>query len=119
MSLDIQAIIADGKVDAAEVAAIRAVIYSDGRVSREEADMLFAIADATADGANDPTWDDLFCDAIYEHIAEDGDLSVEEIDWLAAKIGGDGKTSALERRLLGELASGLSAGLPDKLQALL
>src|SRR6185503_20636655 len=58
-----------GAVSAADVDLLRRILHaaaSDGciGVTRTEAEMLFAIDEATAEGDNDPAWTDLFVKAI-------------------------------------------------------
>lgn len=58
-----------GTITAAEVELMRRILYafgSDGNVAitREEAEVLFELNDATAGAANDPSWDELFVKAI-------------------------------------------------------
>lgn len=58
-----------GVVTAHDVDMIKTILYSGGgqngfAISREEADVLFDINDATAMAANDPAWRDLFSKAI-------------------------------------------------------
>jgi hypothetical protein len=60
-------------IDAADVALIRKVIYAGGggggfTVTRREAEILFALNDATVDADNDPSWRDLFVKAIGAHL---------------------------------------------------
>jgi hypothetical protein len=64
---------APGVVTAADVAALRRTLFvasseGFGSVTRAEADVLFDIADATADADNDPAFDDLFARAIGNHL---------------------------------------------------
>ena len=100
----VQDIIADGIVDATEVAQLRAEFLADGVIDREEADALFAINDAVSGNDNDPSYEDFFVEAISSHVLEDeespGVIDQEEGDWLASKIEGDGEVDALEARLL-------------------
>ena len=60
----VQDIIADGIVDATEVAQLRAEFLADGVIDREEADALFAINDAVSGNDNDPSYEDFFVEAI-------------------------------------------------------
>jgi hypothetical protein len=62
-----------GRVTAADVKALRRVLHaasSEGfnTISREEAEILFDIAEATATADNDPSFDDLFARAIGNHL---------------------------------------------------
>jgi len=62
-----------GRVDQADVAMLQRILWGAGSeghlaVSREEAEALFAIADATTGAANDPAFDDLFAKAIGNYL---------------------------------------------------
>ncbi|MEM5501430.1 hypothetical protein WNY59_07490 [Ahrensia kielensis] len=84
-----------GVVTAADVAMLRRVLYSysgDGAlsISRDEAEVLFDINDATFDADNDPSWSDLFSKAIAfslmaagGHVAESREKALAREEWLA------------------------------------
>ena len=62
-----------GSVCLAEVDLLRRILYACGgdgsaAVSRQEAEALFDINDATLHGDNDPSWQDLFVKAIANHL---------------------------------------------------
>lgn len=64
---------ASGRVDAADVALLQRILWGAGSegllaVSRDEAEALFAIADATTGAANVPAFDDLFAKAIGNYL---------------------------------------------------
>lgn len=102
--MDIKSIIADGVVDSAEVAQIRAYIYADGKIDREEADQLFEINDAVSGANNDAGWPNLFAEAITSHVLDDdesnGDLDEDEWAYVKGKVEGDGQIDVAERALL-------------------
>lgn len=62
-----------GSIGAAEVDMLRRILYAFGgssacAISREEAEALFDINDATLYGENDPSWQDLFVKAVANHL---------------------------------------------------
>ncbi|MCC2098903.1 MAG: hypothetical protein KDJ29_18570 [Hyphomicrobiales bacterium] len=62
-----------GSIGAAEVDMLRRILYAFGggsacAISRDEAEILFDINDATLFGDNDPSWQDLFVKAIANHL---------------------------------------------------
>lgn len=64
---------ASGRVDEADVAMLKRILWGAGSegllaVSRDEAEALFAIADATTGAANDPEFNDLFAKAIGNYL---------------------------------------------------
>ncbi|MGE3245521.1 MAG: hypothetical protein AB7F96_00630 [Beijerinckiaceae bacterium] len=62
-----------GSIGAAEVDLLRRILYAFGgsgniAITREEAEVLFDINDATLNGDNDPAWQDLFVRAVANHL---------------------------------------------------
>lgn len=118
-----QAVLEDGVIDEAEVHMIRQVIYGPGgssgeRVDRKEADFIFDLNDATTGKANEPTWNELFVEAITSHVLEDeespGEVDEAEADWLAKRIEGDQQIDTNEKALLANIES-KAASIPDRL----
>lgn len=102
-------IIADGIVDADEVKKIRERIFADNIIDREEADFLFSINDAVSGANNDPSWKELFVQALTDHVLKDEKspdvLDDFEASYLIEKIQGDKKVDANELALLVNLAA--------------
>jgi hypothetical protein len=81
-----------GTINAAEVALLRRVLFAQAgegsaSISRGEADLLFAIKDATLGAANAPEWQTLFVQAVGAHLMAHSDyrpLSREEAARLEA-----------------------------------
>jgi hypothetical protein len=100
-----------GSIDAAEVALLRRVLHASASacgtaISRDEANVLFAIDRATANGANDPAWPDLFARAIANHLLSasihavpDASTALARARWLEAPKAG-----------FGDMIGGLLAG---------
>lgn len=68
--------LAPGSIGTAEVRLLRRVLYAMGgmapaHISREEAELLFAIKDATLGGQNAPEWQTLFVQAMRLHLMAD------------------------------------------------
>ena len=97
-------LLADGIIDADEVALLRERLYDDGIIDREEADFLFEINDAVTGKPNDAGWAALFVEALTDHVLADevspGVLDADEAGWLLAKIEGDGQVDDAELALL-------------------
>lgn len=99
---------ADGVIDADEVDHLRETLFADGRIDREEADLLFDINDATTENTGHAAaWQELFVEAVANHILDDpsspGIVDDAEAEWLASRIEGDAKCDANERALLKHL----------------
>lgn len=112
-------IIADGKIDAAEVAQIKKVIYQDGGIDTAEADFLFELNNICSGKSNDALWSTLFVDAICSYLLEDekspGEIDTNEAEWLLDKIQSDGKLDNNEKKLLEKLAT-TAKSMPDNLR---
>jgi hypothetical protein len=97
-------ILADGIIDAAEVAKIKERIYEDGVIDREEADFLFQLNDGASGKENDPSWKDLFVEALTDHVLKDevspDVLDEDESKYLIEKIEGDGQVDDVELELI-------------------
>lgn len=91
-----------GRVGATEADLIRRVLYAFGgqgniAVTRAEADVLFAINDATAEADNDPAWTDLFVKALANTLmAASGyqvpsrEVALKREEWLSSESAGVG-----------------------------
>jgi len=115
-------LLADGKIDAAEVQELKDVLYADGVIDKEEADFLFELNDAVSDSANDPSWQSFFVQAISDFLLKDevspGEIDSNEASWLIDKIGNDGKVDSAEKALLLYLQKEAKS-LPEILKSLL
>ena len=100
-------LLADGKIDAEEVARLREVLYADGKIDQEEADFVFELNDAVSGKKNDPTWNQFFVQVISDYLLNDekspGVIDDEEGKWLVEKIGADGQVDGVEKQLLNHL----------------
>ncbi|MCG8475660.1 MAG: hypothetical protein MI784_09315 [Cytophagales bacterium] len=97
-------ILADGVVDAKEVAQLKEILYADGVIDREEADMLFEINDAVSGKENCPEWGVFFVEAISDFVLADevtpNVVDEEEGKYLVSQIEGDGAIDEAEKGLL-------------------
>lgn len=100
-------LLADGVIDAEEVAKLKEVLYADGIIDKEEADFLFELNDAVTGKANDASWDAFFVQAIADFLLKDevspGEIDKDEAAWLVEKIGADGQVDGTEKTLLEKL----------------
>ena len=100
----VKAIVADGVVDAAEVAGMRKRLYADGVIDRDEADFLFAVNDAVSGNKNAPGWRKLFVEALTDFVLCDkvspGVVDDKEAAYLIKKIQGDKQVDKVELALL-------------------
>lgn len=117
-----KSLLADGKIDAAEVTSLRAQLFADGMIDREEADMVFELNDGTSGAQNDPSWQALFVDAISAYLLQDektpGVIDDDEAAWLLAHIEKDGEYDDNEKALVKNIkakAKSVPAKLAGKL----
>jgi len=115
-------LLADGIIDAAEVAKLKEILYADGVIDKEEAEFLFEINDAVTGKENDPSWETFFIQAISDFLLKDevspGEIDVDEAAWLVEKIGADGQVDGTEKALLVNLQKEAKS-FPETLAALL
>ena len=105
-------ILADNKIDDAEIAIIDKMIFAtkdaEGfAVGREEVELLFAINDETTDHRDNQLWQDLFVKAVCAHVLHDEDseglIDETEALWLIDMIEADGQYDNNEIALLKHL----------------
>jgi hypothetical protein len=115
-------LLADGVIDASEVKDLKEILYADGLIDKDEAEFLFELNDAVSGKDNDPSWENLFIDAITSFLLEDenspGEIDKEEANWLFEKINGDGQMDGVEKNLLINLKSKANS-FPSNLESLL
>ena len=109
----------DGMIHDAEVLSLRQSGWADGAITREEAEAIFALEQATANPS--PVWSDFFVEALRNFVLNGteprGYASDEEAEWLIRMVEADGKVCSMtELELLVQvIEKGL--GVPDALKA--
>jgi hypothetical protein len=92
-TLPIAEIKARGSIKDADVLKLRRSYYSDGEITPDEAEIIFALNDACP--VQDPGWADCFVETITDYIVDqakpEGYLTTDNADWLIARISKDGK----------------------------
>lgn len=94
---------ARGSIKDADVLKLRRSYYDDGRISPEEAEVIFALNDACP--VQDPAWADCFIETITDYIVDqakpEGYLTADNANWLIERISRDGRIeSKTEMELL-------------------
>lgn len=117
-----KSILADGVIDAEEVAQLRAELYADGVIDRAEADFLFELNDAVSGKANSAEWQAFFTQAICDYLLKDetspGEIDADEEAWLLARISADGTVDEAEKALLREIER-QAKSMPEALRRLI
>ena len=84
----ISALVHGGVVNGLDVAWLRREVFGDGRVSRQQADELFAVARSRAVKSAD--WTAFFVEKITDHVlrqsGQAGMVEPDEAKWLIAKV---------------------------------
>jgi hypothetical protein len=92
-SLPVDEILARGSIKEADIARFRRVLYEDGVISAEEAELLFRLNDGCA--LKDAAWADLFVEGITDYIVfqerPQGYVTANNAHWLIDRVSKDGK----------------------------
>ncbi len=88
---------ADRSITAEEVLALRGAGWADSRMSREEAEIVFATQHAIEKPSRE--WSDFFVEAIQNYVLNGSDphgfASAEEANWLIGQVEADGKVCSM------------------------
>ncbi len=121
--LALAAIMADGKIDNAEVKLLRKELFGDREIDDEERDFLIALRNTAQKKAYRgkllPAFEKFFFEAIENNVLADGVIDAEEAKWLTKLIFADKKVDDNEKKFLERLKKGAKRTSPefDKLYA--
>ena len=104
-------ILANGKVEGAELDLIRRQLYADGKIDRREADWLAELHKRVQRVT--PAFENFFYRAIKDHILHDGRITAEETAWLRQLLADDGQIGPREKRFLHELRGEAKEACPE------
>jgi uncharacterized membrane protein YebE (DUF533 family) len=94
-------ILADGKIDDAEVEVLRKELYADGKIDRDEVEFLVSPRNEAKSAC--PAFEQLFFQALKENVLADGSVDADEAACLRQALYADGKVDEAEKRFLREL----------------
>jgi len=94
-------ILTNGKIEGHEVESLRELITADGKIDRQEAELLLDLYKRTEQIA--PAFEKFFYKVIKQHLLADGTIDNERAAWLRRLILIDGKVSDREKKLLREI----------------
>jgi hypothetical protein len=100
-----RAILADGKIDDAEVKILQRELYADGVIDKSEVNFLINLRNQ-AKGKVTPSFNKFFFRAIKDNVLADGSIDANEAKWLRSMLYADGKIDADEKKFLKELKRG-------------
>jgi hypothetical protein len=95
--LAIATILADGKIDEAEVKVLKKELWADGKIDRSEVKFLIALRNTAQKKARAkgeevfPGFTRMFFKAIEENVLKDGKISASEAKWLRQMLFADRK----------------------------
>jgi uncharacterized membrane protein YebE (DUF533 family) len=105
--LSIAALLADGKIDDAEVKVIKKELYADGQIDKKEVEFLIDLRNAAQkkakSGVLSTAFESLFFKAIQDNVLEDGVITGKEASWLRKMLFADGKIDDNEKKFLKKL----------------
>jgi hypothetical protein len=96
-----QEILANGRVDDHELAALRRQLYAGGKINRRGADFLVELHKRVEHRT--PAFEHFFYQAVKDHVLADGRIGVEEATWLRQLLTSGRWIKDEDRRLLHEL----------------
>jgi uncharacterized tellurite resistance protein B-like protein len=107
--LALEAILADGEIDEAEVRVLQKALWEDGKIDAKEVEFLIELRNSAQKKAKakkkevNPKFERLFFKAIEENVLRDGQISAKEADWLRKMLFADRKIDDNEKQLLTRL----------------
>src|SRR5947208_3406635 len=96
-----QGILATGKVDGDDLEVLRCNLYDEGKIHRQEADLLVELHKRVQHLT--PAFEHFYYQAIKDHVLTDGRIGAEAAAWLRRMLLGAGAMKDEGRRLLHEL----------------
>jgi hypothetical protein len=97
-----KAILADGKIDDAEVKILQKELYADGVIDKKEVQFLIGLRNQ-AKGNVSPSFTRLFFKAIKDNVLKDGVIDAAEAKWLREMLYADNKIDDDEKKFLRDL----------------
>jgi hypothetical protein len=104
--LAISALLADGKIDNAEVKLLKKELWADKRIDSEEVKFLIELRNTAQKKAKakkariNPAFTKLFFSAIESNVLKDGQIDSGEARWLREMLFADGKIDADEWKFI-------------------
>lgn len=114
--LALSAILADGKIDEAEVKILKKELWADGKIDRDEVEFLIDLRNTAQKKARaqkaelHPAFEKLFFKAVEENVLEDGRIDDAEAKWLRKMLFADGKIDDNEQKFLARIKKAATGG---------
>jgi hypothetical protein len=107
--LALEAIVADGQIDDAEVKLLQRELWADGKIDAKEVQFLIELRNTAQKKAKakkttvNPKFETLFFKAIEENVLRDGQISAKEAEWLRKMLFADRKIDDNEKKFLSRI----------------
>jgi uncharacterized tellurite resistance protein B-like protein len=117
--LAVEAILADGTIDDAEVRVLQKELWADGKIDAKEVEFLIELRNAAQKKAKakkaevNPRFETLFFKAIEQNILRDGQISGRETKWLRKMLFADNKIDDNEKKFLTRIKKAATKTSPD------
>jgi hypothetical protein len=104
--LALEAILADGEIDEAEVRVLQKELWADGKIDAKEVEFLIELRNSAQKKAKakkkevNQKFENLFFKAIEQNVLRDGQISAKEADWLRKMLFADRKIDDNEKKFL-------------------
>jgi hypothetical protein len=117
--LALDAILADGEIDDAEVRVLQRELWADGKIDAKEVEFLIELRNAAQKKARakkaevNPKFESLFFKAIEENVLRDGRITAKESGCLRKMLFADRKIDDNEKKFLTRLKKAATKTSPD------
>src|SRR6516165_1995370 len=117
--LALEAILADGKIDDAEVRVLQKELWADGKIDAKEVEFLIELRNTAQKKAKakkaevNPKFEALFFKAIEQKVLGDGRISGREAKWLRKMLFADNKIDDNEKKFLHRIKKAATQTSPD------
>lgn len=117
--LALDAILADGTIDDAEVKILQRELWADKKIDAEEVKFLIDLRNSAQKKAKakkvvvNPKFETLFFKAIEQNVLRDGKISAKETTWLREMLFADGKIDDNEKKFLNRVKKAATSTSPE------
>jgi hypothetical protein len=117
--LALNAFLADGTIDDAEVRLLQRELWADGKIDAKEVQFLIDLRNRAQKKAKakkeevNPKFETLFFKAIEENVLRDGRITAKEANWLRKMLFADRKIDANEKKFLSRIKKAARRTSPE------
>ncbi len=117
--LALEAILADGEIDDAEVRVLQKELWADKKIDPKEVEFLIELRNIAQKKAKakkasvNPKFETLFFKAIEQNVLRDGKIDAKEANWLRKMLFADGKIDDNEKKFLKRIKKAAKKTSPE------